>query len=358
MATPFTAATSAREGELDRTTEPTLRELQLSFGASASEYFRIWIVNTVLSLSTLGLYSAWAKVRTRQYFYGHTVLDGTPFHYGAPPFTLFKARLIGTLLMAAYFVTTTFYVELTLYALAAAAIAAPWIWLRSHQFEARWSSFRGLPFRARGTYISACRTLLGAAGLAATVLGLPWAYCRIKSYLFRNLSYGGVPARLACRGERLFRSFLLATCLAVLGVGLGVGMLVWGLANRYPIPDWALPGCVLPLYGGVVLARSIVEASGWNAVSHGARLGPLRFASTLRASDLLRIYVTNTIAIVLSLGLLTPWAVVRLARYRLEHLRVYMEEDWDAFAGSPEAVSGAEGHPVAEALMPNLPVSS
>jgi uncharacterized membrane protein YjgN (DUF898 family) len=43
-----------------------------SFTGGASEYFGIWIVNVLLSILTLGIYSAWAKVRNKRYFYGNT----------------------------------------------------------------------------------------------------------------------------------------------------------------------------------------------------------------------------------------------------------------------------------------------
>ena len=33
------------------------------FVGTGSEYFRIWIVNLLLTIVTLGIYSAWAKVR-------------------------------------------------------------------------------------------------------------------------------------------------------------------------------------------------------------------------------------------------------------------------------------------------------
>src|SRR5579862_5722202 len=39
------------------------------FNAKPDEYFRIWIVNLALTLATLGVYSAWAKVRKLRYFY-------------------------------------------------------------------------------------------------------------------------------------------------------------------------------------------------------------------------------------------------------------------------------------------------
>jgi uncharacterized membrane protein YjgN (DUF898 family) len=37
--------------------------IPFEFRATGSEYFRIWIVNLLLTLVTLGVYSPWAKVR-------------------------------------------------------------------------------------------------------------------------------------------------------------------------------------------------------------------------------------------------------------------------------------------------------
>ncbi|MFP5306510.1 MAG: DUF898 family protein, partial [Gammaproteobacteria bacterium] len=52
------------------------RPERLQFSGSGGEYFRIWIVNLLLSVLTLGIYSAWAKVRRMQYFYRNTTLAG------------------------------------------------------------------------------------------------------------------------------------------------------------------------------------------------------------------------------------------------------------------------------------------
>jgi len=57
------------------------RRYPVEFTASAGEYFRIWIVNLALTIVTLGIYSAWAKVRKRRYFYGHTRIAGEAFEY-------------------------------------------------------------------------------------------------------------------------------------------------------------------------------------------------------------------------------------------------------------------------------------
>jgi glutaredoxin len=42
--------------------------LSFTFTGNSKEYFGIWIVNTLLRIITLGIYSPWAKVRKRRYF--------------------------------------------------------------------------------------------------------------------------------------------------------------------------------------------------------------------------------------------------------------------------------------------------
>jgi len=43
--------------------EPPTR-IPFEFLGTGSEYFKIWLVNIILSILTLGIYSAWAKVRS------------------------------------------------------------------------------------------------------------------------------------------------------------------------------------------------------------------------------------------------------------------------------------------------------
>ncbi|HAG47009.1 MAG TPA: DUF898 domain-containing protein, partial [Gammaproteobacteria bacterium] len=69
-------------------------EMPVEFTGSGGEYFRIWIVNLVLTILTLGIYSAWAKVRTKRYFYRNTIIGGSPFEYHARPIQILKGRAI------------------------------------------------------------------------------------------------------------------------------------------------------------------------------------------------------------------------------------------------------------------------
>ena len=64
-------------------------------------------------------------------------------------------------------------------------------------------------------------------------------------------------------------------------------------------------------------------------------LGEHRFRSTLKGWRLLKIYATNTLAILASVGFMIPWAKIRLARYRAESLSLLAAGDLADFrAGS------------------------
>src|SRR5438477_576332 len=80
----------------------------VEFSASTSEYFRIWIVNLALTIVTLGIYSAWAKVRRRRYFHGHTRIDGEGFEYRGNPIAVLKGRLIAVAAAAAFYGASRF----------------------------------------------------------------------------------------------------------------------------------------------------------------------------------------------------------------------------------------------------------
>ena len=74
----------------ERAPEP--RRCRLRFTGTGQEYFGIWIVNLLLTIVTLGIYSAWAKVRKLQYFYRNTQLDGSAFEYHGNPVPILKGR--------------------------------------------------------------------------------------------------------------------------------------------------------------------------------------------------------------------------------------------------------------------------
>ena len=67
-----------------------LHRLPIVFSGSGSEYFRIWIVNLLLMLVTLGIYYPWAKARRLRYFMGNTLIGGQPLGFHGDPKKMFK----------------------------------------------------------------------------------------------------------------------------------------------------------------------------------------------------------------------------------------------------------------------------
>ena len=131
-----------------------------SFTGTGGEYFRIWIVNLILSILTLGIYSAWAKVRTNRYFYGNTQVDNTGFEYHATPMAILKGRLFAVTLLLVYILASQLFPAASIAFVLILLLATPWIIWKSMQFNARMTSFRNVRFGFYGSLKVAYRYLL------------------------------------------------------------------------------------------------------------------------------------------------------------------------------------------------------
>jgi hypothetical protein len=105
------------------------------FHGNPREYFRIWIVNTLLTLLTLGLYSAWAKVRKRRYLRGNTELMGHRFDYVADPRRILAGNVLVALMFLAYMVVGEVYPMVRVGALVVGLALLPWVVVRSLAFN-------------------------------------------------------------------------------------------------------------------------------------------------------------------------------------------------------------------------------
>src|SRR5450631_475776 len=98
---------------------------QLHFTGSGAEYFGIWIVNLLLTIVTLGIYSAWAKVRRLQYFYRHTELAGSSFDFHGSPIRILIGRAIALGMVISYKYSVRLHSPLTLVIVVGLAVVMP-----------------------------------------------------------------------------------------------------------------------------------------------------------------------------------------------------------------------------------------
>lgn len=311
---------------------PGARVVHPEFTASAGEYFRIWIVNLFFTLITLGIYSAWAKVRKRRYFYGSTRVDGATFDYFASPKAVLKGRIVAVIVLAVYALLGELYPGSRFVFWAIALVMLPWLAVRALEFNARNSGWRGLRFDFVAGTAKAARAYAAMVGLLIVTLGLamPWFMARMKSFIVANHAYGRTPFACELRGGQFFKIYFLAglivTAVALPGaVAAGMLLAFVTLPEELGAALFLLP--VLPVYAGYVVAYAYSEARTANLVWNSTRAPGLRFESTLSAVKLAKLYVGNVLAVLFSAGLLIPWAVIRTRRYRLGCLAIRVEEE-------------------------------
>lgn len=327
----------------------TYPERPFEFRGSAGEYFRIWIVNLALSIVTLGIYSAWASVRTRRYFYANTWLAGSPFEYSARPLPILRGRLIAALMFLCYVFAGRTSPRLQLLAAALIAIVMPWLIVRGLAFRARYSAWRGLPFRFEPDTPGAYRWYLAMYLLIPLTLGLIYPYIKAKQqqWTVQHHRYGNAEFDFkadltdyymvfwATIGLALAWAFAAAMALLV-AMGIVHALLGPFATRQHPIVVVAVGYLIyVPMYLGIyAYSRSRML----NLLYNNAGLaGGHRLRSNLSYVAMLGIYLSNTCAIIFTLGMAVPWAKVRMVRYRTAHLVLQPAGDLDAFVAETTA---------------------
>lgn len=318
------------------------------FTGSAAEYFRIWIVNLCFTLITLGVFSAWAKVRKKRYFYGNTRLDGDTFDYFASPKAILYGRIIALVAFLLYAFAGELYPPAAYGFLAIGVLLAPWLVMRTLGFNARNSAWRGLRFDFAAPTKEVARRYLGILAALVLTAGLayPWCLARYKSFVLSHHALGTSGFHCELPARPLFWIYARAG-LMLLALAVPIGFLAGYAVMRLELPEsleWIkffLP--VAGFYAAYALVYAYTQARTtnlqWNHTS-----GPgLRFESRLGARKLAGIYVGNVVAAALSAGLLIPWAVVRTLRYRLESFAMIVEEETLHTANPALAPVGAAG---------------
>jgi len=329
----------------------------VEFTATAGEYFRIWIVNMALTIVTLGIYSAWAKVRKRRYFYANTRIDGEGFEYRAKPVAILKGRLLalGALVIfyGAWKFVPLWQVRVGLVVLA--VLVVPWLVVRSQAFAAYNTAYRNIRLHFVGTYGRCLRLLVLYGLLTVFTAGIGYAFLKTRmiEFLARNHQFGAARFDVPDLKPAFFNVYAKAIGLGILLLaGLFAGGALIGFAAPVRPEDrgWVMLTSSVVGYVGYLFIFSFLRARIANAAWNKLKARGLRFECAMRARDVFAIYLTNIFAIAFTLGLATPWAVVRTLRYRAQKMAVIVEGGMGQFVQAEAAQVSAAGEEVAEAF--------
>lgn len=146
-------ATTADRPPTAHALPPGIHAHPTQFTGSGREYFRVWIVNVLLSIVTLGLYTPWARRRTAHYFYSHTQVAGSPLEFVAEQ----RRMVFGFLAFAGLYLSYQLAVE-TGQQLAASllmfgfALLAPFLWASAMRFRLGATRWRGIRLAFTATW--------------------------------------------------------------------------------------------------------------------------------------------------------------------------------------------------------------
>lgn len=334
---------------------PASREA-FRFTGAGGEYFRIWIVNLMLTILTLGIYAPWAKVRREKYFHQNLLLDGAGFDYHGDPKAIFKGRMVAGLLFlllsGAQKVSDTAYVL----ALLAVAPLVPWLAVRAMRFRAHNTSYRGLRFGFDGSYGAAAKAFLGYGLLTVVTLGIAFpAFLRAqKRFVLNHLRYGSARFEFDAATGAFYRMLVLPGLLA-LGIPILLAIAIPALGTLLPKgKDSMALLAVLPLLTFIfffavwLFIGPYLAVRTSNLVWNHTHLGGMAFVSELKLRRYLGLTLGNWLLLLCTLGFYRPWAVVRLARYRAEQTAVVGSVALGDFVAGEVTKASAIGDQAAE----------
>ena len=473
---------------MDSTNQAVLIEktTPVIFQGKTSEYFGIWIVNLLLSLITLGIYSAWAKVRRKKYFYNNTLIENVGFDYHAKPMSILKGRIIAVIFFAGYSMSASINPLLPGIFLIIFFIALPWLVVRGSLFNARNTSHRGLRFDFIGTLGQAVKVFIGLPMLFLPTLGLimPYVAHQKSQFLVNNHRFGLSQFAMQPVVKKYYKVYFIVMVLpvfiAIIGIlaaiaipayqgyvnkakaapqaqlAMPAGVTAFATINQTPkmilaaneapaeiqpadvqkvervfseanppetlpikledaegsapvtaedlqiiekemaaqqlqeelqadgtkleqeaapaektpeaimqeaeqkqkdqMRDWMkTPAMLVGILLGVLIYILFIfgfvgylQARIGNLIWNNTTLDKLSFNSTLRARDFIWLYFSNIVAIMLTFGLATPWAQIRMARYRASKLQIVGDVDFDQFVGDKKAEVTATGEELAD----------
>jgi uncharacterized membrane protein YjgN (DUF898 family) len=337
------------------------KPLSFGFSGSGSEYFRIWIVNLLLSIVTLGIYSAWAKVRRNRYFYSSTQLAGSSFEYHGNAIAILKGRIAALVMITAYNLAFKYSLGLGLLMMALLAAVVPWLIWKSLQFRLVNSSYRGIRFGFRGDARQAYLTYLVWPLLVMSSLYLlaPFMHQRIKRFQHNESRFGATHFSFDAKVRQFYLAYLIG--FAILLAGIVVISLIFGgtffatlqsvrRGGAGPGIIFSLLGFIFALYLWIFAVYPIFLTLLQNLIWNHTKLGTHQFSSQLKWSTMSFIMLTNMAGIVCTLGLFIPFAQIRSLRYRIESLSFQADGSLDHFIAATQDQVSATGEGMADLL--------
>jgi uncharacterized membrane protein YjgN (DUF898 family) len=352
------------------------RTLCVRFTGSGNAYFRIWIVDLLLSIITCSLYRPFARARRLAYFHRHTLLDGQALTFHGDPWPLFVAHLLLIVVVVPCAMSGLFGLASMGWVWLLVALQLPMAWRASLRFRLSHTGWRGLraafvgdvpgayaaclPLFVPGLLLFALApsvddngqmssdariwfaVLVLAVSLACVLLG-PWLLARLKRYQHGGYALGGHGVELQLGTAALYHELQRAPLEIVQKVGMvavTIGALIWLM----PAPIVVPMVCLLAFVVLPPVAMQWLSTRCQNLLWSHTKSDRLRLNSDLSGSRLAAVLARNRRLMAITLGLYWPFAQVRVAQLRLESISVDIVGDPDLWPAPSRVPDGDALH--------------
>jgi len=311
----------------------------LLYDGRIGELYRIFLLNLLLTILTLGIFRFWAVTRYRRYIWSRMRFQGDRFEYTGTGGELFVGYLLAGLVLIGIAIAagvTSFLLAklwpplailpmIMLYilfgVLAAGAIFS------AQRYRLSRTLWRGIRGGMTGSMVRyGIRAILyGVLALMTLLQLVPWMQVRLAERRINASSFGNAPFSFRGRAGRLYLAYLV-TLIATIILFAIVGTTVWSfvrgihlglLTSRQPADvqaaAWQIQRLIWAILSGLVVFGILagLVATWYTAmfarhVAGNTTLASMHFASSITGRALFGLMLGNLLIMLFTLGLGYP----------------------------------------------------
>lgn len=306
-------------------------EQRLKFHGTGRELFSIYMVNLLLTLVTLGIYYPWAKANTKRYIFSNIDFGGSRFAFLGTGVEIFKGYLVSFFILAimvasvmvAKFVSPVLFQVMLLFVYIIFILLIPCIIHSSIKYSTSRTTWRGIHMGYRGSLKKIFFISIKGTLLTIITLGIygAWYTRELYSYILSNVRIGSLEIESDSKGKEFF----------VLNLkGLVFTTLTFGIYYFW--------------YKNALYSFYLDNIK----IKQGRRNIQLKSKTT--GLGFLKLILKNTMIMIFTVGLGTPWAIVNSLNYFLDHVDFLDEINLDAILQTEMNYKNASGDSLSNLL--------
>lgn len=305
------------------------RSYPIAFEGSGFDYFKIQIVNTILTILTLGLYYPWAKEKSLKFLYGKSTFEETPFVFSGTGSEMFRGFIKAVAVLVVIY-GLFFYLVLQghngwgilviyggLLALVPLAIHG------SYRYRMAKTSWRGIRFGYTGNRGELVKLFFKGIFLTLVTFGIygAWFTISLRNYVLGHVRVGN--ARFVYSGDGSdffwinFKGYLLTL------VTLGIYSFWW----QKDLFEYYVNNLRLEQEDDAVF-----------------------FRSTATGGDFAGLMIVNILIMIFTLGLGYSWVVTRTMAFGANHIEANGYYSFEQLLQSQAEYSDATAEDMADLL--------